>query len=290
MKRASAVILTLLLLLGLFCGCSKANDTGNYKEEAYDRAEVVGAVGTDGEVAVGATGQTAVANTQQKLIRTVRLSVETENYEALLSDIETKAGSVGGYMESIDANTRYGADSRHASVCLRIPADELDGFLTAVSGMSNVVSRSEDVRDITLSYADTESERNALRVEQERLLALLEKAESLSDVLEIEGRLTDVRYRLNSIESQLRTYDNQVDYATLYLEISEVTVLTPVAEVGFWQKIGDGFVHSAATVWNFLKSAFSYAIIAIPYLAVLLLPGVIALVVVLIVRKCKRKS
>ena len=77
MKRASAVILTLLLLLGLFCGCSKANDTGNYKAEAYDRAEVIGAVGTDGEVSVGAAGQTAVANTRQTLIRTGRLSEDT---------------------------------------------------------------------------------------------------------------------------------------------------------------------------------------------------------------------
>lgn len=287
MKRIGTAILAALLMLGLFCGCSAGQKTYNAANSYLRRDAAAEELGVE---SVATETSTVATSTQQKLIRTVWLSVETENYDTLLSDMEAKAALVGGYMESINADTRYTSDTRHASICLRIPASELNGFLTAVSEMSNVVSRSEDVRDITLTYVDTESERDALRIEQERLLELLEQAESLSDVLEIEERLTDVRYRLNSIESQLRAYDNQVDYATLRLEIDEVAVLTPVAENGFWKKIGDGFVRSVVTVWNLIKAAFSYAIIALPYLIVLLLPGVIALVVVRIVRKRKRKS
>ena len=58
-----------------------------------------------------------------------------------------------------------------------------------------------------------------LETEQQRLLELLETAESLDDILTIESRLTEVQYELDSKESQLRTYDNQIDYSTVYLDL-----------------------------------------------------------------------
>ena len=122
-------------------------------------------------------------------------------------------------------------------------------------------------------------------------MALLEKAETLADILEIESRLTDVRYQLESMESQLRTYDNLVDYATVTLTVKEVKQLTPTAEKGFWEKIGDGFVDSARSVWSGLKALFSFLIIALPYLLVLaILVGIVLAIVFLCVRKSRRKA
>mgnify|MGYP002226154573 CR=1 FL=1 len=83
---------------------------------------------------------------------------------------------------------------------------------------------------MTLTYVDLQSHRDALQTEQERLLQLLEQAESIEDIITIEQRLSDVRYQLESMESQLRSYDNQVDYSTVYLYIDEVEVYTPVEE------------------------------------------------------------
>ena len=41
------------------------------------------------------------------------------------------------------------------------------------------------------------------------------------------NRLSEVRYQLESIESQLRTFDNRIDYSTVYLYIDEVEVFSP---------------------------------------------------------------
>ena len=92
----------------------------------------------------------------------------------------------------------------------RIPAKRLDEFVQRVGEQSNITNKEERVEDVTLQYVDLESRKKALATEQDRLLELLEKAESVEDIISIEARLSDVRYELESMESQLRTLNNQI--------------------------------------------------------------------------------
>ena len=297
MKKLIALTLSLLLLASTFVGCAMSSEKmaqDNAAGAPYVEAPYDGEYARDDDYGVPAestqTAAGAVAE-NRKLIRRVSLGLETEEYDVLLSAISDRIASCGGYMEAMEADTRYSSNSRYATMTVRVPADRLDTFVSAVSEVSNVVQRSESTDDVTLAYVDTESRRDALRVEQERLMALLEKAETLADILEIESRLTDVRYQLESMESQLRTYDNLVDYATVTLTIKEVKQLTPTVEKGFWEKIGDGFVDSARSVWSGLKALFSFLIIALPYLLVLaILVGIVLAIVFLCVRKSRRKA
>ena len=87
----------------------------------------------------------------------------------------------------------------------------------------------------------TSSRVTALETEEARLLELLAQAETMEDLLTIEARLTDVRYELENYTSQLRLYDNQIDYATIYLYIEEVQEYTPVEEPGFFERIRNTF-------------------------------------------------
>ena len=59
-----------------------------------------------------------------------------------------------------------------------------------------------------------------------------------------------MRYELENRASQLRLYDNQVDYATIYLSIDEVQEYTPVEEPTVWERISGGFVSSVKGVGN----------------------------------------
>ena len=118
-------------------------------------------------------------------------------------------------------------------------------------------------------------------VEQEKL-ELLAQAENMSDLLEIEARLSDVRYELEHHSSQLRLYDNQVDYATIYLYISEVQEYTPVAEKTVWERIRDGFTDSIEGVADGFVDFFVWITASSPYLVVW---GIIIALIVLILRK-----
>ena len=72
----------------------------------------------------------------------------------------------------------------------------------------------------------------------------------------IEDRLANVRYQIESMESQLRTYDNRVNYATIYLNISEVVEYTPVVyeEPTTWDRMKDGFAEQLEDIADFFKN------------------------------------
>lgn len=272
MKKILIISLSLLLLLTLFTGCGAGTEADYaYTESPKDFAEDAmseNVVLNNGSFTADSSATSVTTN--RKLIRKLHLEVETETYDELFADVQQMVAQCGGYVESMDANTRYGSTSRYATMVIRVPADQLDHFAAGVAEASNVVYRSESTNDVTLSYVDMESRKAALLVEQERLMALLEQAGSLEEILQIETRLTEVRYELESIESQLRTYDNLVDYATVTLSISEVKVLTDVEEEekGFWETIGDGFLDSVSGLWNGIKKVFSFLLIASPYLLI----------------------
>lgn len=306
MKKILALVLCVLLLMTALVGCGAARDAAyavdkdavpEYAPEEYGSISdgsfyrYSNGYETPNATEAAAPTEQGDVSTNRKLIRTISLNLETEEYDVLLDGISERIAACGGYVESMNADTRYSSDSRYATMMIRVPANRLDEFVTSVSGISNVVQRSERTEDVTLSYVDLQSHATALRTEQERLISLLAEAENLTEILEIEDRLTDVRYELEYMESQLRTYDNLVEYATVNLSVSEVKKLTQTVEKGFWEKIGDGFTDSLNDVWEGLKSFFSFLIIAVPYLLVIaVIVGVILLVIFLCVRKSRKKA
>ncbi len=135
-----------------------------------------------------------------------------------------------------------------------------------MSEISNVTRRSENVQDVTLEYVDMASHKKTLQAEHDRLLELMEQAESIEDIITIEERLSNVRYQIESMEAQLRTYDNKVDYSTVYLDVSEVQELTPVHEETLWERISGGFLEDLKGIGDGALEILVWLLVHIPTL------------------------
>lgn len=298
MKKMTAILVTLCMLAALLAGCGGASkSTQAFDAAAAAPAEAANGAYYDMESAKsedgGLTGDTdsTVLPEGRKWIITVNMSAETEDLDALMEALNGKISGLGGYVEDQDSYNGSMYSSRRyrsASLTVRIPAERVDEFTEEMSGIANVVSTNLSREDITLSYVATESRVNALQTEEARLLELMEQAETMADLLEIESRLTDVRYELENRASQLRLYDNQVDYATIYLSIDEVQEYTPVEEPTVWERISGGFVSSIKGVGNGLLDLLVWVLAKSPYLVIL--GGVIAGVVVLIKKRKTRRA
>ena len=232
------------------------------------------------------------ADTGRKLIRDVNMSVEARDFDGVLSQITDKVRELGGYVESSDVsgisvNSYGGSQQRYADIRARIPADRLDRFVETVESAGNVTSKQEQVTDVTLRYSDVQSRKKSMEIEQERLWALLEKAESLDAVVALEARLSEIRYELESYTSQLRLYDNQVDYSTVSINMREVKDLTPTAPDSIGTRIQKGFNRSL----NNLGEAGTDLIVWIASNSpILLVLAVIIAAVVLFVRGLSRRT
>lgn len=232
----------------------------------------------------------------RKLITTMNLSAETEHFDELMGNLEKQITAFGGYIESSNqwngSVDYYGnrINDRSASLTVRIPAEKLDGFLTMMEESSNITNKSKNVEDVTLAYVDLESHKKALLTEEERLLELLEKAETVEDLISIEDKLANVRYQLESMESQLRTYDNKINYSTVYLDIQEVTRLTPPEEPTTWGRIKNGFSENVYNMAMDVQDFLIGLIINIPYILLWLVILAVVLLIVFLLAKHEKKK
>lgn len=312
-NRAKKAVFWMLLAGLLFAGCGSAKKSmdaaiavpaetasvesyggkeGIY-EYAYEEAVAEEAAAefpaSEGSGTAGGNAASSQVSQSRKLIRTIYMTVETESFETLIPWVEGRTAELGGYMESTsiyNGSSYNGRSTKTAEMAIRIPKDRMEDFVTSVEELSNVILREENVEDVTLQYVDLESHKKVLRTEQERLLELLGQAESIEEVILLEERLSEVRYELERMESQLRTYDNQIEYATLHLSIQEVERLTPVKERSRLEKMGTGFLESLTDLGRFLVDFGVEFVIALPYLIFL---GICAAVGLCLGRKWLKK-
>lgn len=296
-KRIAAAAACLLSLVFAACGSSKLNTAESIAPQeaaSYDAGGVYSnySAGMGEEEALSEESGAELdekAASGRKLIKNVDMTVETENYTQLVSTIQEQTAALEGYIERFESYNENRIGGRSASLTLRIPADKLDSFITHVDEVSNVISRQESVEDVTLRYVDLESHKKMLEQEQERLLALMEKAETIEDIIALENRLTEVRYQLESMEAQLRSMDNQVNYSTVYLYINEVTRLTPPEEKGTWERIRIGFSENLYRVGLGLREFGIGFIISLPVLFVFVIIILILIIILRIIIRAVRK-
>lgn len=214
----------------------------------------------------------------RKLIRTINVTAETQEFDKMVKLVEEKINELGGYTESsvVDGNGYNNGKDRTCQFIARIPKDKLDAFVSSVSSIVNVINKTESAQDITLEYVDVESHKEALKLEYDRLLAILEKADKLEEIIALETRLAEVRYELNNYESQLRTFDNQVDYGTVTLTISEVERVTAVDNESTVDKMTNGIENTFYEISKGVQSFAIWFVVNLPYLIIwaIILAGV----------------
>ena len=319
MNKYITYLLTFVLAGSMLSGCGggSASAPSYAKEEAaYDYAtddvyangaydsyaeEAMEEVEAPAEAGIESTPDSQIKTSDRKIIKTVNITTETEEFDVLIDNISKKVDALGGYLESTDISGRSLTSSskqrRSANITARVPSQNLNQFVTIVNDNSNITYKSENAEDVTLNYADTKAKIDSLRTEQTRLNELIAQAEDVDTLIILEQRLTEVRYEIESYESRLRTMDNKVDYSTVYLSINEVEKYTPdpIIEKTMGQRIIEGFTENMADAIELIEDFIVGLISSLPVLLVLIVIfGFIALIIFLIVKLiiyvCKKAS
>lgn len=312
----TAMLLTVVAFSLIGCGSVQFNDaksdmsagqdasTEEAPEEYYDvtedavddSADMDGAASDSGMA--GGAAQAETVQTNEKIIYTYNYTVETKTFDELMDTLQQRVDACGGYVES--AEVRGNSDMnirRYANMVIRIPVDEMRSFLDMVAENSNVTYSNRSTENVTLSYVDMKSHIEALRTEQKTLMSILERAEKLEDIITIQSQLTNIRYELESYESQLRVYDNRINYSTLYLDITEVERETNVAtKLSYGEEISKGLSDTFYNIGQGLREFSIWFIVNLPVIVIwIAIIAVIALIVrwavkTYIKRKARRQA
>lgn len=297
MKKAQkwfALSMAVVLILFSFSACSSSYKspeiTGDYSSITNETADI--AYDKEFSETLATTGKAPDIRANRKIIENIALSVQTKTFDALLESITQQIELLGGYVESSNISGRE-IDSyrnRSADMKIRIPVEQSETFSNYISENSVVVNRSVTTEDITLTYVDVESRISALEKEKASLERLLERAETVDEIISVQSKLTEVIYTLESYQSQLRTYDNLIDYCTIDLYIYEVERTVVVEEQTVWQEIGTNLETNFSAMWNGIVDIFVFAVSSLPFLLPFVVIAVIVIVIVVVQRRSAKKK
>ncbi|MCI7733247.1 MAG: DUF4349 domain-containing protein [Dysosmobacter sp.] len=287
-RRVLAGLLAVWLLLALTaCGGSKSASTASYSTaDAAAPAEAAmeygGGVEYEEAQYDSGTGETR----GQKLICTAQLEMETTAFEEATSALADLTEQFGGYFESSSIGKR-GSGSRWADYTIRVPAERYQSFLNQAGELCHETWRSTTQEDVSEAYYDTEGRLKTQQIKLERLQALLAKAEKMEDIITIESAISETEQTIDDLSGTLRRYDGKVNYATVYITLSEVYKLSTVEEVpdSFGTRLGTAFSQGLA---NFVDGLENLAVaLAYGWLWVLVL-AVVVFAAVRVLRKRRR--
>jgi len=249
MKR----VLTVVLIALIFTGCKQ---TSTEKEElkvvALDKAKVssVNANQTDGKDAVASSPQQLISDTSKKLIKTGDIRFETGNLDGTRKKIIASLTHLGGYVsEENETNDSY---RRGLTLKLRIPAKNFDLLLDSVSGNAvKIDSKNVRVSDVTSQFIDIKTSLANQQLLEKRYQELLKRSDKMSDILQIENKLTEIRTTIDSTQGTLNYLSRQVAYSTL--EVNFYSEQTPQYS---GTTIGDRLVASLRGGWELMQNLF----------------------------------
>lgn len=310
-KRWLAILLLVVLLIGAGCAApsesapaapqapaampAPAAEAPEMANNAADRGS--GWTGGSGSSDLkGETGTSQEAPAQQnygghKIIKTAGLGLETREFESDLAYIKQKVVDMGGYVASSYITGRkpenYNEPGRYANLSMRIPQERMEAFLAEARGVATVTYENSGGEDITSSYFDTESRLKIYQTQRDRIMGLLEKAETMEDIISLETELSRLTYEIENLTTQLKRWDDLVDFATVNIDLTEIPPAMAVAsDDSVGTRISEGFNRTLSGIAVFFENLFVFIIAASPALVLI---AVIVVVVVLIVRNRRKK-
>lgn len=311
-KRILAILaaaLSLVLLLSLSaCGAQKSapvaesyrSDSTYSSSSAYNgfaafdveaaeyEAAPMAAAKTAASGSGGASGEEVPELDPDKIIYSGSATLETESFEDTVEAVRKLIADCGGFVESssLSGSNYYSTRLRTASFTLRVPSAKFTEIMNSFSGFGNVPYSHTYTENISARYYDTAARLTAYETQEQRLLQMMEQAETVSDLITIEDRLTELRYEIESLQSTLNRWDRQVNYSSISLDIREVREYTPEARQSYGQQLGRALKQGLTNMVEFFKDALLWLLESLPVIVLLV---VLALVARPIVKKWRAK-
>lgn len=312
-KRKLAAITILAAALCLSgCGGSSSSNGAYYKEQAagssyeesYARedammaAEAESADAAAGDYAGdytadgGETDSALRAQDGQKIVYTGNLRIQTLEYDKSAASIRQKIKEAGGFSgsESERDNNYYwysynggNGSTRYLDITARIPSEKFESFINSLSGDGKIMSRSVNAENISQVYANKETYKKSLEIEQERLLEMMDKAQTIEEMITVESRLSEVERQLNVYKTDLAQMDKDVEYSTIYISLEEVKRYSEETHtLTFAEELKYAFDDAISSFKNFCEDVVLFVVRNFPFLIIF------AIILVLIIRAIGR--
>lgn len=270
--------------------------------EASNSPSFTKSMGGGGDVAM--KGLMAVEPTSQedaKIIKNGSLALKVTDVQASVQNIEALVNQKGGRVDSsyidnitempapvpVDGTAAKETTIQIANMTIKVPAAYFEEVYKQIGELGMVVNQNTSTNDVTYQYTDTQARVDNLKVQEQHLQQIMSKATNVKEILEVETELNRVRTDIDILTRDLKSWDQQVAYSSIYINLTEAkeAELKKVDMSTTWQKAHNGFINTINNLQKAIEWLVIFLISALPYI---LIVGVGSLLAALWIRKRKR--
>jgi hypothetical protein len=296
MKRVLFIILAVVVvfvLIGLsFAGMASQRSAATEAPSAFG----FGGGGGAPEVAMeepaaqpafdSSTGSDAVKNAdlyaqqgqERMVIENADLAIVVRDPQARMADIASLANSLGGYVVSSNiyqSYTNLGKEVPEASIVIRVPSEKLDQALDEIKeGAVDIDYENRSGQDVTSIYVDLQSQLKAKEAAEQKLLEIMDDAESAEDVLAIYLQVQSIQTEIEQLKGQIKYYEESAALSSISIRLIAEEGTQPI-EVGPWRPEGaarDAIEDLIFFLQNFAEFLIRFVIFTLPALVLIGIP------------------
>ncbi len=287
MKYSVKPILFIATLAALLASiaCSSQSNTASMPPAAPPAPNALlssKAVSTDvayAPEAGGAGGSVETAVTEdRKIVRTGSITMEVSDISKSQADITDIAGQYKGYV--VSSNQRADQETPSGFISIRIPAASFDDVMQKLRALAvKVTYETTNSQDVTEQYMDLDAQLKNYQATEAQYLELLKKADKVTDILEVQRELSNVRGNIERVKGRMLYLERTSD-----MSLIEITLVNskPIGE-STWDVTG--IFKSAVNGLIVLGKALLGILI---WLVVFSPVWIIVLVIIFLVRRKKK--
>lgn len=161
---------------------------------------------------------------ERKIIKTGYITLEVVDVVQAMDEVAEVADTLGGYV--VSSHKSEGVKRISGSVTIRVLADRFDEAFDRLRQLAvDVPYESTEARDVTEEYVDLQAQLHNLEATEAQFLALLEKAETVEEILQVQKALSNVRGQIERIEGQIKYLERTSDMALIKVSLRETEKL-----------------------------------------------------------------
>jgi hypothetical protein len=228
-------------------------------------------------LAHAATSQAVAQAADHKIIQNADLFIETETPKEVQARVATIADANGGFVVTSEFRQGSQASStplESVTITVRVPASRFIGALQAIRAAgTRIIQEKVTGQDVTEEYIDLEARIRTQRALEGQFVEIMKQARRVSDALEVQRQLADVRTEIEKLEGRRRFLENRSSLSTITVTLQTAPPLVTATTSGFGKDIKDAFGDGVDTAVSIVVGLVRIVIVLTPVAILIVLPA-----------------
>ncbi len=249
-------VLIIMLLAGLmaqgmignrqgFSGGGTADSSMPDDGFVADEKSVRGEAG--GDALSSARSNIDAAVVEQKVISNGYVTSESGEVGAVRADAVKVVTAAGGHIQDEQTSTNTEGVITSSNLTVRVPSAKFEDTMAKLAKLGRLIDLSKSAQDVTTEVLDVQARVRVQTAAVQRIEKLMERANSIRDIVALESELSNRQAELESLKAQATWLGNQTAMSTISINLQRVgTTSTPNA-----------FVDGLRSGWRSLAASFS---------------------------------